>query len=93
MAGTGLFCHLTWHPSVLSAVNLDHFQILRAIGKGSFGKVRPAGRGPRLDSGVSEAGPSWVYGWRVWVCFLPSRPVTLGPRGGLSAELPAARVS
>uniref|UniRef100_A0A8B9XFY4 Serine/threonine-protein kinase 32C n=1 Tax=Bos mutus grunniens TaxID=30521 RepID=A0A8B9XFY4_BOSMU len=33
-------CHpLTWHPSALSAVNLDHFQILRAIGKGSFGKV------------------------------------------------------
>ena len=31
---------LTWHPSALSAVNLDHFQILRAIGKGSFGKVR-----------------------------------------------------
>uniref|UniRef100_A0A8D1GJH5 Serine/threonine-protein kinase 32C n=1 Tax=Sus scrofa TaxID=9823 RepID=A0A8D1GJH5_PIG len=25
--------------SVFSAVNLDHFQILRAIGKGSFGKV------------------------------------------------------
>lgn len=30
-------------PSVLSAVNFDHFQILRAIGKGSFGKVRRAG--------------------------------------------------
>ena len=35
-------CPLTWRPSALSAVNLDHFQILRAIGKGSFGKV---GRG------------------------------------------------
>lgn len=28
-----------------SAVNFDHFQILRAIGKGSFGKVSGAGRG------------------------------------------------
>uniref|UniRef100_A0A8C9JTY2 Serine/threonine kinase 32C n=1 Tax=Panthera tigris altaica TaxID=74533 RepID=A0A8C9JTY2_PANTA len=35
----GSFCHLTRHPSVFSAVNFDHFQILRAIGKGSFGKV------------------------------------------------------
>lgn len=28
--------------SVFSTVNFDHFQILRAIGKGSFGKVRKA---------------------------------------------------
>lgn len=27
-------------PLFYSAVNFDHFQILRAIGKGSFGKVR-----------------------------------------------------
>jgi len=26
-------------PFCLSTVNFDHFQILRAIGKGSFGKV------------------------------------------------------
>ena len=41
-------CLLTWCPSALSAVSLDHFQILRAIGKGSFGKVR------------LRAGPGWT---------------------------------
>lgn len=35
--GWGLAVALT--PALLSAVNFDHFQILRAIGKGSFGKV------------------------------------------------------
>lgn len=48
--GQALGCHregsqaqASWpyQPLLLSAVNFDHFQILRAIGKGSFGKVRP----------------------------------------------------
>lgn len=43
--GPGAVACLSPHPapSVLSAVNFDHFQILRAIGKGSFGKVRRVG--------------------------------------------------
>lgn len=32
-----LFSSFAW----IISVNFDHFQILRAIGKGSFGKVRP----------------------------------------------------
>ncbi|MGH0179110.1 UNVERIFIED_CONTAM: hypothetical protein FKN15_000743 [Acipenser sinensis] len=35
-----IFSDENWQPDVLLAgVNFDHFQILRAIGKGSFGKV------------------------------------------------------
>lgn len=38
--GPWAFLPAHWYVSVSSAVNFDHFQILRAIGKGSFGKVR-----------------------------------------------------
>ena len=57
--GHGSFCHLTRHPSVFSAVNFDHFQILRAIGKGSFGKVRRTQQG-----GLDGTNPSARQLWR-----------------------------
>lgn len=82
-------CPLTWRPSALSAVNLDHFQILRAIGKGSFGKVRPrAGR-----TGHVWAGPAaWVC-WRVWVCLPQGRPAMLEASGGAVHEPATTRLS
>lgn len=75
-------CPLTWCPSALSAVNLDHFQILRAIGKGSFGKVRPRAGW----TGHVWAGPAaWVC-WRV--CLPRGRPTMLEASGGLSMSPP-----
>lgn len=40
-----------------STVNFDHFQILRAIGKGSFGKVRKS-----LWVGQWRVGDRWDHG-------------------------------
>lgn len=45
-AGAGPWAFLPAHlVSLFSTVNFDHFQILRAIGKGSFGKVRQSRQG------------------------------------------------
>lgn len=46
-----------------STVNFDHFQILRAIGKGSFGKVRKN---------------LWVGQWRLGTCGI-TEPCRLAP--------------
>lgn len=53
MPGTGLSTTLPGVSLLHPTVNFDHFQILRAIGKGSFGKVRKN---------------LWVGQWRLGTC-------------------------
>lgn len=75
---------LTWHPSALSAVNLDHFQILRAIGKGSFGKVRL-----RMGPGWTCVGKAGRLGLVERVGMLPAGQASdAGASGGLPLSPP-----
>lgn len=55
--GQGLSTALPGVSLLHSTVNFDHFQILRAIGKGSFGKVRKS-----LWVGQWRMGDIWDHG-------------------------------
>lgn len=66
-----------------SAVNFDHFQILRAIGKGSFGKVSGVGQGHgRMRCWAAAPSSHLGLSVRVWV--------RLGHQSQLSVELTGA---
>ena len=47
---TPISCH--WLIRIFSAVNLNHFRLLRVVGKGAFGKVRIV---ERKDTGLTFA--------------------------------------